>query len=353
MTIAGRTLAALLAVLGRPSWWMLGLAGFLVRGGIVVFLVAIITLPSPLALANMFGPIVTPLYLGRVEPSTVALIVSAATLAAAWIVGGSWVAAATEVVLIADARRAAIEEGLPTGAEPPRSRMLISRAAVAHLLALAPLALVLAIASVQITTVTYRELVNPSDTGSIVLRVMARAVGQVAAVAVAWIAGELVGGRAVRRIVLGGESVVGALTRATWDLVRQPLAMVIAPLVTLVLLAVELAAVLTVVVIVWTEVRTALNGPLDAPLATGLTIATLGAAWALALVVTGLIAAWRSVAMTFEAERVASLAGRVRSRDEREATGAEGGSGPEGGTFGAPTGRRPGDWSADDRGGSL
>ena len=76
-------------------------------------------------------------------------------------------------------------------------------------------------------------------------------------------------------------------------------------------------------------------------------------AWALALVVTGLIAAWRSVAMTFEAERVASLAGRVRSRDEREATGAEGGSGPEGGTFGAPTGRRPGDWSADDRGGSL
>ena len=52
MTIAGRTLAALLAVLGRPSWWMLGLAGFLVRGGIVVFLVAIITLPSPLALSH-------------------------------------------------------------------------------------------------------------------------------------------------------------------------------------------------------------------------------------------------------------------------------------------------------------
>jgi len=42
MTTRGATLAALLSALGRPSWWILALAGFLVRGGIVVFVVAIL-----------------------------------------------------------------------------------------------------------------------------------------------------------------------------------------------------------------------------------------------------------------------------------------------------------------------
>ena len=69
MTTRGATLAALLAALSRPSWWILALAGFLVRGGILLFLVAIVTLPSPLALSNEVGPIITRLYLGDLDPS--------------------------------------------------------------------------------------------------------------------------------------------------------------------------------------------------------------------------------------------------------------------------------------------
>ena len=343
MTTRGRTLAALLAVLGRPSWWILGLAGFLVRGGILVFAVSIVTLPSPLALSNVLGPIVTPLYLGRVEPSTIALIGSAIGLSLAWLVCGSWIAAATEVVLVRDARRAAREEGLPTGPDRAAGRLLISRSAIAHLLALVPLAAVLGIGSVQISAVAYRELVNPSDAGPIVLRVIGGAVAPVALIVVAWVLGELVGGMAVRRIVLRGESIGGALGGAAGDLVRRPLGAVVAPLVTLAILVVDLAAVLTVVVLVWTEVRTRLNRPLDEPLATGLTVATLGAAWVLALLVTGLIDAWRSVAMTFEEERVAAVA-------ENRAAGTEA---AVGGTFGASSNRRPGDWSAGNPGGSL
>ena len=347
MTTRGRTLAALLAVLGRPSWWILGLAGFLVRGGILIFVVAIVTLPSPLALSSVLAPIVTPLYFGRVEAATVLLIGSGLTGLVAWLVGGTWIAAATEVVLIRDARQAAIEEGIPVGPEPPPSRLLISRSAMAHLLALAPLVFVAGLGSVQIAAVTYRELVNPTDAGPIVIRVLTGASGPVVAIVIAWILGELVGGIAVRRIVLGGESVVGAVLRAAIDLVRRPRAALVAPLATIAILVIDLAAVLAVVVLVWTEVRTRLIRPLDEPLATGLAVATLGAAWCLALLVTGLIDAWRSVAMTFDLERTAAV------RERAAADGGGSGSGSSAGTIGASTHPRPGGWSADDRGGSL
>jgi hypothetical protein len=344
----GRTVAALLATLGRPSWWILGLAGFLVRGGILLFAAAIVTVPSPLALAGVLGPIITPIYLGRVEPATVALAVAVLGALLAWLVGGSWIAAATEVVLVRDARLAAREEGLPTGPDGPPGRLLISRAAMAHLVALAPFVFVLGLASVQIFAVAYRELVNPTDAGSIVLRVIAGALGPVVTIVVVWILGEMVGGMAVRRIVLGGEPVLGAVGRAAADLVRRPWAALIAPLATFAILVVDLAAMLVLVTLAWTEVRTRLIRPLDEPLATGLALATLGAAWCLALLVTGLIVAWRSVALTFEMEPSVA-AGLAPSAT----VDGDPGSGSDAGTIGASAHRRPGDWSADDRGGSL
>jgi hypothetical protein len=295
----------------------------------------------------VLGPLITPLYFGRVEPSTLALLGSGVAALIAWIVCGSWIAAATEVVLVRDAHQAAIEEGLPTVADRPPGRLLISRAAAAHLLALTPLVLVLGLGSVQIFGVAYRELVNPTDSSSIVLRVVAGASGPVAAIVIVWILGELVGGMAVRRIVLTDEPVVGAVLRSAVDLVRRPVGALIAPLATIAILVIDLAAVLVAVVLVWNEVRSRLVRPLDEPLATAISLGTLGAAWCLALLVTGLIDAWRSVASTFELEGAAALAAQRTAGDD----GTE--SGSSAGTNGASTHRRPGDWSADDRGGSL
>jgi hypothetical protein len=350
VTTRGATLAALLSALGRPSWWILALAGFLVRGGIVLFLVAIVTLPSPLALSNVLGPIVTPLYFGRFEPTTVTLIAVAIVAVVAWIVAGGWFAAATEVTLIHEAQRSARDEGLPIGEVRPGGSLLIGRAAAAHLIALIPLAVTLGFGSVQIFGVAYSELVNPSSTGPIVLRVIGGAMGPVVAIVVTWVLGELVGGMAVRRIVIGGEPVVGAVLRSATDLLRRPAGGLLAPLVTTAILVADLGAVLAVVMIVWMEVRTRLLHALDDPLATALTLATLGAAWCLALLVTGLIDAWRSAAMTFELER------RTGSATTRPIVGSDGKSQPGptgGGTIGVPGQGRPGDWSADDPGGSL
>jgi hypothetical protein len=350
MTTRGATLAALLAALGRPSWWILALAGFLVRGGIVVFVVAIVTLPSPLALSNDLAPLLTPLYFGRLEPTTLVLLVAAIVIIVAWIVAGGWFAAATEVVLVRDARQAAYEEGLPTRPRPLAGSMLITRSAVAHLVALIPMAFALGVGSVQIFGVAYRELVNPSDAGPIVLRVVREASGPIGTIVVAWILGELVGGMAVRRIVLGGESVLGAVLHSAVGLVRRPAGGLVAPLVTTAVLAIDLAAILTVVMLVWTEVRTRLAHPFAEPLATGIALVTLGAAWCLALLVTGLIDAWRSAAMTFEVERTAATATAWSTAADE--AGSQTGP-PSGGTFGASAHRLPGDWSADDPGGSL
>jgi hypothetical protein len=350
MTTRGATLAALLAALGRPSWWILALAGFLVRGGIILFVFAIVTLPSPLALSNVLGPIVTPLYLGRVEPATVALISSAILTLVAWVVAGGWFAAATEVVLIREAQRAASDEGLPGGSSRPSGSLLIARSTAAHLIALLPMAVALAIGSVQIFGVAYRELVNPSDAGPIVLRVIAGAVSPVVVVVVLWILGEIIGGMAVRRVVLDDTAVVDAVLRSAVDLVARPAGGLLAPLVTTAVLVVDLGAVLAVVMIVWTEVRTRLIGPIVDPLATALALATLGAAWCLALLVTGLIDAWRSVAMTLEVERAtaAELARSAVGGDPRSQAGSS-----SDGTIGGSSNGRPGDWSADDPGGSL
>ena len=350
MTTRGATLAALLSALGRPSWWILALAGFLVRGGILLFVVAIVTLPSPLALSNVLGPIVTPLYLGTIERTTVTLVGVAIVAVVAWIIAGGWFAAATEVELVREAGRAAAEEGLPARPDRDAGTSPIGRAAAAHLIALIPMALTLGFGSVQIFGVAYRELVNPSDAGPIVLRVIGGASGPVAAILVTWILGEVVGGRAVRRIVLDGEPVVGAVLSSAVGLVRRPAGGLLAPLVTTAVLVVDLGAVLAVVMIVWTEVRTRLLHPLDEPFATALVVVSFGAAWCLAMLVTGLIDAWRSAAMTFELVRATSTATSTSTAGEggRSQPGATGG-----GTIGVPAHGRPGDWSADDPGGSL
>lgn len=309
------TVAALLAVLGRPAWWVLAIAGFLVRGGILAFLVAVVSLPSPLALSNVLGPVVLPVALGRVSAETVVVLGLAVGFVVSWLVVGGWFAAATEVSLIREAHGAARDEGLPTGPDRPRGRWLVTRSAAVHLLAHLPTLAAAAFATIEAIGVAYRELTNPSDAGPIALRVV---VGTAVPIVIAvglWLLGEIVGGFAARRVVLGDASVGRALVGAVDDVIGRPGGGLIMPVTTSAILIVDLAAVLAIVTVVWTEVRDRLARPLDDPLATALTVATLGAAWTLALVVTGLIAAWRSVALTFERDRVSASATRDSSRD--------------------------------------
>ena len=80
MSRGGAILASLLVTIGRPAWWLLALAGFLVRGGFIVFILPIVLLPSPLAISNMVSPLVVPIALGRIGPDAIAVAVGAFVL---------------------------------------------------------------------------------------------------------------------------------------------------------------------------------------------------------------------------------------------------------------------------------
>jgi hypothetical protein len=343
VTTRGVTLAALLAVLSRPSWWLLALTGFLVRGGVLLFALAIVMLPSPLILANVLGPLIIPVALGQLDGSTLAPLLLVAGIALAWLLAGSWVGAATEVALILDARRTMADEGLPSRPNVRLGRWLVTRVAVARLLAHIPTVVALALGSIRIVSVAYIELTSPAEvTTPLVVRIAAGAAGPLAVIVVMWILAEVVGSLGARRIVLEDASVAGGLRAAIGAILGRPLAVLVPAIGTTVVLAIDLSALLAVVAFAWAEIRDRLLDPSSDP--TMLVVALLAfiVTWVGALAVTGLIDAWRGAAMSFEAERaaVASLLGTDSAPDH-------------GGTFGASPGRRPGDWSAGDRGGSL
>jgi len=352
VTTRAATLAALLAVLGRPTWWVLALAGFLARGGIVLFVLAIVILPSPLALSNVLSPLLVPIIFGGVSAELALAIVAAILSVLAMIAAGALVGAATEIALIEDGRAAAPDEGIPAASRAPLpGRWRTFRVAAARLVAHLPLLVVASLATIQIVNVTYAELIRPEDISTpLPLRILGGAALPIAAIVLTLVLGEIAGGWAARAIVLDGRSVLRAVTAGFDDLVERPRSTLLPALLTTAVLALDLAAVLAIVDLAWTLARTRLADIPPAPVETGLALASFAATWFLALLVTGLIDAWRSVAMTFEAER--------RAAATRPAgTGIAGPSGPDsagvGGTFGGSPDRRPGDWSAGPEGGSL
>jgi hypothetical protein len=236
-----------------------------------------------------------------------------------------------------------LDEGLVVrSAVPPRGWLSV-RVAAAHLLAHVPTALVLGIGSVRIAGVAYVELTNPFEvTTPLILRVIAGAASPIAAIVVVWLFGEVIGGLAARRIVLGGGSVLGSLRGAVGDAIRRPFGTLVPALGTTLCLAIDLGALLGAVAVTWTQVGDRLSDLRADPSGLMIGLLAFAASWIAALALTGLIDAWRGAAMTFEFERsaLATASSADRAPDQ-------------GGTIGVPPGRRPGDWSTGERGGSL
>ena len=76
--------ASLLVILPRPTTWIVGLAAFLVRGGIVLFLLPIIVVPSPVGLANVLGPTITTFWLGGMSLGFATLVTAIFIAFCAW-----------------------------------------------------------------------------------------------------------------------------------------------------------------------------------------------------------------------------------------------------------------------------
>lgn len=320
-------MAALLVTLATPATWPLALASFLLRGGIVLVLLPIVVLPTTVGLGNMFGPTLLSVAFGSVTLQVVIVAASIGLAVLAWVVVGSWLAAALEAeaarIVARDADVAALGAPRVVGGPPAPATTTAGRVSwrilAARLIASVPLAAVLALGSIRLVFVTYRELTSPLDVATpIVVRVVRGSPEVVIAVVLAWILAEIVGALAARRIVLGDARVRDALADAIRVIAREPLSSLARFLIPWLVLVVILMPA-AVAAGAASEAVATMVGDEAEPLWLLLTVFAFVGLWSVGLVLISVVCAWRAAVWT-----VAEVARK--------------------GTFGGSTDRRPGHW---------
>lgn len=296
MTLGAVLTASLLASLARPSTWVLGLLAFLVRGGFVVVLAPIVVIPSAVGLANVIAPTLTSMVFGGLAPEVVALIVGGVIAVAAWLVLGGLLAAAAEAEAIT--RIADDEDATMT----PRSGLAV-RIFLARMIATVPLALALGIGAVRVVTVAYRELTVPSEVAvPVAVRIIRGAPEAVAAILLAWVAAEVIGALAARRVVVRGDGPIDAVLHAVGHALRYPLQTALAFVLPLVVLAAVIVPSAAAAGVTWDAIRDAIADDAGPLAVGGLLLAFIGL-WGGGLVLIGMVTAWRAAVWTVEVAR--------------------------------------------------
>ncbi len=314
--------ASFLVTLVRPATWLLALAAFLVRGGLLLVLAPIVVIPSAVGLANVVAPMVTSLVFGGVSPGFVVLLAGVVLLIVAWLIGGGLVAAAAEAemthIVAADEDVAAVTARSGTFRH---ARRIVAVRLIAH----GPLLLALVWGSARLVTVAYRELTVPSDVVTpVVMRVLRAAPDTIAIVLVAWLLAQVVGSLAARRVVLCEDGVRAAIAGALRRMLRAPVRTVVLELVPLGALVLVVVPSAMATAAAWSAVRASLSTG-AVPLVTIVLVGLLVGLWAGGLALLAVVSAWRSAVWTVEVA----------------------------GTFGVPPTGRAGDWNLDPGSGTL
>jgi hypothetical protein len=301
---------ALLTTLETPPTWPLALAVFLLRGGLLLVVLPIVVLPSPVGLGNLLAPTLMTVVFQGVSPELAILVGVVALAVLGWIVVGGLAAATLEAeaarMVVRDADLDEVARYFPDDhprAEARRRRTatrILAARAIAHL----PTVVGLLWGATRLVTVAYRELTSPFDvTSPIVLRVVRGAPEAIVAIVALWMAGEIVGGLAARRITLGGVGIGPALRDAATATIRRPLAILVefwvptAGLV-LILLPSTIAAAAA-----WQLVRAALRSQAD-PFGATFAVILFVTLWLLGLVLIAVTAAWRSAVWSIAHRRL-------------------------------------------------
>ena len=191
MSLARRSAVALEAAVSDPGAWPIGILGFLVRGGLVVLALPILTLPSPVGVGTILGPAVVST--GRIEGPLRSLLILAATAFA--------VIVAVAMLLAAVAQSLLHERwGIPSGVA---ARAAVGRLAAGEILALIPLGSALVATFARVTDDVRNELLLPGDlTVSFAARVVARSALPLGVLVGALVVSEALDGLLSRRIVV-------------------------------------------------------------------------------------------------------------------------------------------------------
>lgn len=288
----GSLTTAALAALGAPRLWAIGLAGFLARGGIVLFALPIVVLPSVVGVTTFIGP--SSVTAAGLAPRFVILIVLTVLALAAAVLFGTFVGAVTERFLV----RAIVEGRMEQPARYGRAPVSPALAAlvVIRLVALVPLGLAVAVGGARLGHVGYQELILPSDSSApFVIRVLLAAPEVVAALIVAWLISELIAAVAVRLAVRDGRGPTRAIGGALVWIVRRPVRSLVVVIATTMGSLVVVGPGLVAGTVAWSGIRTVLLGSSDPTAALG-PVALFVASWMGGLVLAALAATWRSAA---------------------------------------------------------
>jgi hypothetical protein len=272
-------------IIGAPRLWAIALAGFLGSGGIVLFALPIVVLPSVVGMSTFIGPNAVT----AAGPSThfVQLVTTSLAVLSVWILLGTLVSVAAERALV----RAVVVPSIVRSGGPELLRLLAIR-----LVGLVPFGLALALGGARLGQVGYQELILPSEsTAPFVVRVLLATPEVIAILVLGWLISELIATVGVRLAILEGRGTLGSVAGSVGWIVRRPgraLGLLGATALAGILVV---APALALSVAAWSSARTALLGS-AAPVASALAVVVFVAVWGGALMLAGVVAAWRSAA---------------------------------------------------------
>ena len=313
-TWAASMLAAFAASVGRPRWWAMALAAFLVRGGVLLVLLPLVSLPSAPSMATLLAPTVEALAMSRQSLEGALLATALITLVVGILVVAAFIGTWLDNALALEADLAPeLDLRVPDVARSAWSTLGVRF--LAHL----PTLVAFGYAAVRLVSVTYQELLSPGNPAvPLALRVLGRAPDAIVIAAAVWLLGEAVGGIAARRAA-EGETIGQSMRGAIRDLLhrRGVATFVVTDAVVvgvaLLLIAVVGAAAGHVRVYLFDRVG-------DVSLAAALLL--LVTTWILGLAILGAALAWRATAWTIESAPRRPLATEsIRAEDAAAATG--------------------------------
>ena len=288
--IDGSLWTAARVVLAAPRLWALGLAGFLARGGIVLFALPIVVLPSVVGLTTFIGP--NSVSAAGLAGRFVALIALTTAVLVSWIVLATLVGAIVDRAIVRavlpDPGRGATNDA---AREPGLASLFVVR-----LVSLIPFAIGVALGGLRLGQVGYDELILPSDsTTPFVLRVLRGTPEVVALLVLAWLASELLGAVAVRLAIVEHRTALRSIGRAIGWIARRPIRAFGILLATVIVSLIVIGPAIAAAAALWPVVQHALLGD-PRPLAGVAAVGLLVAVWAAGLTLSGIVAAWRGVA---------------------------------------------------------
>jgi hypothetical protein len=326
----GRLRLALAFGLADPNTIVVALAGFLLRGGMVLLLVPSAVLPSVIGVAGITGVDAFGID-GHPTPWLFEIVAVISVVAAVWLLLAFLVGSVIDVWLI-DAALGREGRATVESRPLPALRILLDLATV-RIICLVPVVVSIAWASSRLYAAAYNELTTPTNLVTpLAVRVVESAADAVLVVLLAWLASEVVAAIAVRRIVLFDVGVWRSIAGALAQLVRRPVSSARTVVVSFgtSVAAIGVAMAATAIAFDWCRVAGRNGQPISitigvSPLATTrdfrpavfvVAVVVLAAAWVGALVLSGVASAWRSAVFTGEV-----LAAQPAAREDAEARG--------------------------------